>query len=114
MLHGEFEGVKSMHETQTIRVPTPICACDPGAAHGFAVFEYLPLGGSGSAREMGKQLARMHRVDVGSHFGFHVDNTIGKTPQKNTWSEDFSEFWLDHRFDPMMRAANQLALPKEI
>eukprot|EP00439_Symbiodinium_sp_Y106_P024466 s1336_g2.t9 len=32
-----------------------------------------------------------------SRFGFEVNNTIGETPQRNPWSDDWVAFYRDHR-----------------
>ena len=62
MLHAEYEGVKSMADTNTIKVPKPIAF---GEFHGeprncaFVVFEYLQFCGGGSGYELGQQLAKV-------------------------------------------------------
>ncbi len=44
----------------------------------------------------GRQLASLHR-HTRDRFGFHHDNYIGSTPQKNPWTEDGYEFFAQHR-----------------
>lgn len=67
MLHAEYEGVKEMAETNTIKVPTPIAF---GEFHGqpancaFVVFEYLQFCGGGNGYELGQQLAKVSEVFV--------------------------------------------------
>lgn len=74
MLRAEYLGVKEMSETNTIRVPTPVCFGEY-QNRAFAVFEYLEFTGSGSQFELGQKLAQMHRKVSDKGFGFHVDNT---------------------------------------
>jgi len=42
-------------------------------------------------------MARLHLVGSHSKFGFHVNNTIGSTPQINDWCDDWIEFFRNHR-----------------
>jgi fructosamine-3-kinase len=53
----------------------------------FVVFEFLEMGVGGSGYDLGVQLAKLHRCMSTQGYGFHVDNTIGATPQPNTWME---------------------------
>ena len=81
MLQAEYYGVQELAASRTIRVPTPLCYCKDGT-RAFVVFEYLQFCSGGSGRETGVQLAKMHRtLSSNGLFGFHVDNTIGATPQ---------------------------------
>ncbi len=65
MLKAEYEGVKAMAESNTIKVPNPIAF---GEFHGeprnmaFVVFEYLQFCGGGSQYELGQQLAKVSTV----------------------------------------------------
>ena len=74
MLRAEYLGVKEMSETNTIRVPTPVCFGEH-QNRAFALFEYLEFAGGGSQFELGQKLAQMHRSVSDKGFGFHVDNT---------------------------------------
>ena len=40
-------------------------------------------------------------------FGFAQDNFIGKTPQQNSWSDDWIDFWREHRLGYQLRLAQQ-------
>jgi fructosamine-3-kinase len=96
MLKAEFEGVKAMYDTKTIRVPKPVATGLVGG-QSYAVFEYLVMGrpkGEAAAQEMGRALARMHQcTSANGMFGFHIDNTIGATPQPNKWTDSWADFW---------------------
>jgi fructosamine-3-kinase len=102
MLKAEYLGVKDMAETNTIRVPTPVAFGDHGN-RAFVIFEYLEFCSGGSHYELGQQLAKMHRHVSDKGFGFHVDNTIGATPQPNLpWLDDWADFWDQHRLGHML------------
>ena len=118
MLRAEYLGVKEMSDTQTIKVPTPIAFGEhhgPGRDIAFCVFEYLEFCGGGSGYELGKQLATMHKQGISSQgFGFHVDNTIGATPQPNLpWMDNWADFWDVHRLGHMLKLTYNAGLDKE-
>lgn len=108
MFEAEALGLKEMADSQTIRVPRPICwgTADSSA---YIVMEYLPLGGSSpdSWYRMGQDLAAMHRVTSDREFGWRQDNTIGDTPQKNTWTSDWLSFYQEHRLSYQFQLANR-------
>jgi fructosamine-3-kinase len=114
MLRAEYLGVKEMADTHTIRVPTPI-AFGEHRSRAFAVFEYLDFCRGGSEYELGKQLAKMHRATSdGLGFGFHVDNTIGATPQPNLpWIEKWQDFWEEKRLNHMLKLCNNLGIDEK-
>ncbi|KAG7360888.1 fructosamine/ketosamine-3-kinase [Nitzschia inconspicua] len=106
MLRAEYEGVKAMADTGTIQVPTPIAFGQHEATRqGFALFEYLNFCGGGSQYQLGVMLAKMHKrgISPNGKFGFHIDNTIGATPQPNAWEEDWTDFWDKHRLGHMLK-----------
>ena len=107
MFEAEALGLKQIWQTQTIRVPKPICT---GTVENSAyiVLEWLELGGPSSAgvwQEMGRQLAQMHRNGTVERFGWNRQNTIGSTPQVNTWTDDWTEFWAKHRIAYQLKLA---------
>ena len=95
MLEAESAGLTAIAATHTVHVPRPI-TCGISGEHAFLVLEYLDLNGNGNARLLGEQLAALHRTQA-LQFGFSQDNTIGETPQKNTWSSDWIAFWCEQR-----------------
>ncbi len=95
MFEAEHAGLNAIAATRTVRVPQPI-AHGTASEHAFLVLEYLDLQSSGDARLLGEQLAALHRTQA-LQFGFPQDNTIGETPQRNTWASDWISFWREHR-----------------
>lgn len=81
MFEAEALGLKDMYDSQTIRVPKPIC-WGTADSNAYLVMEWLDLGhnSEGAWRRMGEQLAAMHRVSSDRGFGWHQSNTIGATP----------------------------------
>lgn len=105
MFEAEAEGLREIVESRTVRVPEPVCW---GAADGSAyiVLEYLDLGPTDSRSQemLGQQLALLHRA-TRDLFGWRLNNTIGSTPQINTPSSDWVEFWREHRLGYQLRLA---------
>jgi fructosamine-3-kinase len=111
MFTAEAEALEVIANPGVIRVPQYITH---GESNGtaFLVLEHLPLDGRGSFAELGKSLARLHAVTSAS-FGWHRDNFIGATPQKNTVVADWSDFYRDQRLGYQIELAqsNGLTLP---
>ena len=108
MFAAEAIGLKQMYATQTITVPKPICW---GTANNssYIVLEWLDLGGGNSKAwtEMGRQLAAMHRQGKSDRFGWERNNTIGSTPQINTWTDNWTDFFAEHRIGYQLKLAKR-------
>ena len=114
MFDAEELGLKQMLDTNAIRVPKPICVGTAGDS-AYIVMEWLEFGGGGNTQaweEMGRQLARMHQAKSpqpsGTEaFGWDTNNTIGSTPQINTWTSDWAEFFTEHRLGYQFKLARR-------
>ena len=105
MFEAEAAGLEALRDTGEIRVPEVL---DFGIDRGnsFIVLEFLefePASGD-SPRLIGQRLARLHR-HTAARFGWHRDNTIGPTPQINTWNDDWVAFYREHRLEYQVRLA---------
>lgn len=105
MFEAEAEGLQELAQSDAIRVPQPI---DSGVADGQAwlLMEYIETGGRGDMDQFGQQLASMHRYTK-NRFGWHRDNTIGATPQKNSWRTSWPEFWREQRLGFQLELAQR-------
>ncbi|HEY9609871.1 fructosamine kinase family protein [Allocoleopsis sp.] len=114
MFEAEALGLKQMLETNTIRVPKPMGVGTAGDS-AYIVMEWLEFGGSGNTQaweEMGRNLAQMHRAKPPQPsgkqgFGWDVNNTIGSTPQINSWTSDWAEFFAEHRLGYQFKLARR-------
>lgn len=109
MLKAEYIGVKTMDETNTIKVPKPIAYGEYEARRqAFVIFEYLEMSSGGSQYNLGQQLAKMHRnINPNGLYGFHINNAIGATSQPNLpWINNWSDFWDQHRLGHMLQLTN--------
>lgn len=104
MYEGEVRGLASIRNTKTLRVPETRFL---GMAERFCILimEYIELlpHTPESQRALGDGLAKMH-LSKGTHqFGYFIDNTIGTTPQINTWSGNWVDFFLQYRLEFQLR-----------
>jgi len=107
MFAAEFDGLQEIASTGAVRAPIPIVHGEAGS-QAFLVLEYLEFGASNqkAQRLLGRQLAELHRHKQ-SYFGWSRDNTIGSTPQVNTRSEDWVEFWRERRLGFQLQLAGR-------
>jgi fructosamine-3-kinase len=111
MFVAEAKGLLEIAATATIKVPLPICWGTSGD-RSYLVLEYLELTNRVVDRnwhELGGNLAKLHRHQITdkSAFGWHVNNTIGSTPQINTWAEDWANFFTHHRIGYQLELARR-------
>jgi fructosamine-3-kinase len=108
MFAAEALGLKQMYATQTITVPQPVC-WGTAANSSYLVLQWLDLAGGSnqSWTEMGRQLAAMHRVGTSKDFGWSRNNTIGSTPQINTWMDNWADFFAEQRIGYQLKLAKR-------
>jgi fructosamine-3-kinase len=98
MFEAEAAGLTALAGARAVRVPEPLGYGITGST-AWLLLEFLPLGPSAddcAARELGRRLARQHRVTA-DRFGWSQDNTIGLTPQRNGWMDDWIDFLRERR-----------------
>ena len=107
MFAAEAAGLQEIEKAQAIRVPHIICS-GIESNHSYLILENLSLGagGTGSAKRLGQQLAELHK-NTAQNFGWSRNNTIGSTSQINTQTENWIEFWREHRLGFQLHLAKQ-------
>jgi len=105
MFEAEADGLRELARCGAIRVPQPVC-CGAAAGSAFLALEYIEFGagGRGGAARLGARLAALHRTGA-AQFGWRRDNTIGATPQINTWNDAWVDFWHERRLGFQLRLA---------
>ena len=103
MFEAEAAGLADLAAANAIRVPRPLAAGVAGGVS-FLALEWLELAGGGRDAALGHALAALHRHTAAAH-GWHRDNTIGTTPQENTRTADWAEFFRDRRIAPQLSLA---------
>jgi len=117
MFEAEADGLRELKKAGAVRVPE-IIGCGIADDKSFLAIERLALQrpDAAIARRFGEQLAALHR-HTEERFGWFRDNTIGLTPQINTWTEDWPAFFREHRLEYQLKLAaangysNDLAEP---
>jgi len=94
---AEAEGLAALAGAGEIRVPE-VYECGIDGANAYIAMERLDLSHPTpeTERRLGGRLAALHRHTAAEH-GWHRDNTIGLTPQSNTRSRDWVDFWRNER-----------------
>ncbi|XP_010255538.1 PREDICTED: protein-ribulosamine 3-kinase, chloroplastic [Nelumbo nucifera] len=107
MFEGESLGLSAMYETKSIRVPKPFKVGPLPSGGSYIIMEFIEFGSSrGDQSVLGRKLAEMHKAGKSNKgFGFDVNNTIGSTPQINTWSSDWVQFYAEHRLGYQLKLA---------
>lgn len=95
MFIAEAQALEEMFNTHTVSVPRPICYGDNGE-QAYLVLEYLSINNSVNFIEFASQLAAMHKVTQ-LQFGWHRNNTIGSTLQRNEQKNNWVDFWREQR-----------------
>ncbi|MDH3439384.1 MAG: fructosamine kinase family protein [Gammaproteobacteria bacterium] len=97
MFLAEADGLRELEKADAIRVPK-VLGCVSSGNESMLALEWIDfeIAGSDTERKLGEQLAKQHRVRQ-DRFGWSRDNTIGATPQRNDWSDDWVEFFGDRR-----------------
>lgn len=99
-LAAEADGLVALFETGTAAVPR-VLARELDTDPPWLAMTWLKLGplDAAAAGKLGAQLAAMH-ADRSRPYGWHRDNYLGASPQINTPSEDWAQFFIDCRLAP--------------
>lgn len=101
----EAQGLKTLLRTATVAVPTVI---GHGAAAGdqFLLLEWIEQGlaTAESWQSFGGQLANLHKHSA-RYYGLDFDNYIGSLPQSNCQCSHWTEFFVTHRLEPLLKMA---------
>jgi fructosamine-3-kinase len=97
MFLAESEGLKELKKADALRVPR-VLGCVVSGAEAMLALEWMNFepANPDAERTLGRLLAKQHRFRE-ERFGWHRDNTIGSTPQVNTWSDDWVRFFGAYR-----------------
>ncbi len=114
MFVAEAEGLLELARAKVIRVPAPVCYGET-RAHAYLVLENLDLSGTANGALMGQQLAKLHQTDSnGCGHGWHRENTIGATPQKNSWCADWVDFLRQQRLGYQLKLASKRGASRKL
>ena len=95
----EAEGLQALKKAigGEMVIPEVVLMGEVGEVPGFILLEFLEPGVvSHQEEKLGQGLAYLHR-SRGTDFGFSHDNYCGATPQRNSWSDNWSTFFIQNR-----------------
>ncbi len=102
MFNAEAKGLQVLKHTGSVRVPEVVLV---GQTENL---QYLLLEWITSATPskkfwigLGEQLANLHRHSQ-PHFGLGHNNYIGSLPQRNTPTQNWIQFFIEHRLEPQL------------
>ncbi|MGE9291315.1 MAG: fructosamine kinase family protein [Puniceicoccales bacterium] len=114
LLEAEAEGLRALARTRTIRTPAVIASGAVGE-HFALILEWIDLSplDESSGAVLGEHLADLHESGREEQFGWERDNFIGSTPQQNSPTSSWPEFFREHRLRPQIQlaGANGYSLP---
>lgn len=108
---AEADGLIEIAASHSVRVPGVVATGLAGDS-AFLALEWLELMQADAKTEalLGEQVAAMHAFKA-DRFGWHRDNTIGLTPQRNQQCDDWTAFFREHRLRYQLRLAAENAYP---
>lgn len=111
MFEAEARGLEALRAADGPRVPAPYACHEDGSAQ-FLLLEYITPGSRASRfwEAFGRAMARLHKSNTATKYGFDTDNYIGSTPQENGWNESWIEFFAERRLRYQIRLARDLGL----
>lgn len=107
MFQAEADGLNLLRDAGEVRVPRVVSLGQLGAGLSYLLLEDLNMATKQPFSEqfedaLGRGLAGIHKK-LSSHYGLSFDNYIGTTPQANTPSGDWVDFFLSRRLEPLCR-----------
>ncbi|MDE1462550.1 fructosamine kinase family protein [Spartinivicinus poritis] len=113
----EFNGLTAILATKAINAPEPVIFGEY-EDNQFLVLKYLNLITTGDWFQYGEQLAHLHKINNGKqHYGWPDDNFIGHTAQKNSWNNEWANFFAQQRIGYQLEIATSngymLAAPNQ-
>ena len=105
MFGAEAEGLTELASTDAIRVPN-VVASGQTELSAYLGLEWMSFERADAATErlFGEQLATLHHTTQ-NRYGWHRNNTIGLTPQENTWRDNWLDFFREQRLGFQLRLA---------
>ncbi len=116
MFAAEMAGLEALNGAGKLRAPRPQCFGALEGGGSFLIMEYIELhsGGASKSQELlGRGLAQMHLSALAERYGFECDNTIGSTLQKNTWTEEWCDFYGKYRLGFQLDLAKKVLGKKD-
>lgn len=110
MFEKEAKGLKVLKETESIAIPG-IIGYEELEVHSFLVLEFIERGIQSSTfwEDFGRQLALMHQ-NKSARYGLDHNNYIGSLEQDNQWENQWQDFFIVRRLEPLLKLASDKGL----
>ena len=110
MFEKEANGLNLLRETATIRIPEVIFT-GKAAQFSYLVLQMVKPGSISKTffKDLGIGLAQMHN-NSSKLFGLNHNNYIGSISQLNTQKNNFSDFFIEMRLEPLAQKAIKAGL----
>jgi len=98
MFAAEAAGLEELRQAHAVRIPR-VLSVGRNGTHAWVALEWIQFSATATAAAesaLGERLALQHRHTAAA-FGWQRDNTIGRTPQPNGWSESWVAFFRERR-----------------
>jgi protein-ribulosamine 3-kinase len=105
LFEAEKSGLEFLGNSTCIHTPK-VMAYDKHNDEQFLLLEWINAGhrDEGFWKLFGKNLAKLHLYSD-ENFGFHEDNYMGSLPQQNTFTQNWTEFFINYRLSPQINLA---------
>lgn len=110
LFEKEQNGLEFLASQKCILAP-PVILYETISDHQLLLLEWIEPGTRNENfwKIFGEQLAQLHSIN-NEHFGFVEDNYMGSLPQANTFTNNWTEFFINYRLQPQI----ELAINKEL
>ncbi len=114
MFEAEAQGLQELASLNCVRIPDVI-GHGKTKEYSYIVIEYIDCHSLSQASNkiLGQQLAQLHQHPQ-AYFGWHIDNTIGSTPQYNDRHHDWIDFLKRQRMQPQLEFIKQKGFASQL
>ena len=99
---AEVSGLLEIARTQAIRTAAPYATGEVDG-HSYILLSHLPLAVHGDWQQAGVELATLHANLSDQGYGYGKTTYCGPTPLNNSWRENWSDFFVEQRLEPLVR-----------
>jgi protein-ribulosamine 3-kinase len=109
MFEQERAGLEALYRAGTLRVPMSVAQGKLSDNEDCLILEYIsPRSPSTDFfARLGTQLAELHRSQTSCQFGWPQDNYLGSSLQRNPLTQDWAEFFAQHRLRHQLQLARR-------
>ncbi len=103
----EKKGLELLASADTgLKIPAVVGMSSTEDEIGFLLIQFIQEGSANthSAEKFGRRLALLHK-NTADQYGLEYGNYIGRLPQKNSWHENWIDFFIEERLELQLKQA---------